>query len=90
MSESREVWLANDGMLLGTAILIVAKLRRLHELWSGIMRRRCAARSSDNVYNVYLRKRSSDNISTPPPASALAREAAARLSRPFPRLLVKT
>ena len=61
-----------------------------YELWSGIMRRRCAARSSDNVYNVYLRKRSSDNISTPPPASALAREAAARLSRPFPRLLVKT
>ena len=30
------------------------------------------ARCSDNVYNVYLRKRSSDNISTFSPASAPA------------------
>ena len=44
------------------------------------------ARCSDNVYNVYLRKRSSDNISTFSHLQHLPQ----RLSRPFPRLLVKT
>ena len=57
----------------------------LQSVNDGVMRM-CSegARCSDNVYNVYLRKRSSDNISTFSPASAPAREAAPAIVKALP------